>query len=58
MDKYTGFYIDKPTGNNIFSYEERENKKILKKRTKKLILINIFLCSIILLNFNLIFFYF
>ena len=28
MDKYTGFYIDKPTGNNIFSYEERENKKI------------------------------
>ena len=28
MDKYTGFYIDKPTGNNIFSYEERSNKKI------------------------------
>ena len=28
MDKYIGFYIDKPTGNNIFSYEERENKKI------------------------------
>lgn len=28
MDKYTGFYIDKPTGNNIFSYKERENKKI------------------------------
>lgn len=28
MDKYTGFYIEKPTGNNIFSYEERENKKI------------------------------
>ena len=28
MDKYTGFYIDKPIGNNIFSYDERENKKI------------------------------
>lgn len=28
MDKYSGFYIEKPTGNNIFSYEERENKKI------------------------------
>ena len=28
MDKYTGFYIEKPTGNNIFSYDERENKKI------------------------------
>ena len=27
MDKYIGFYIDKPTGNNIFSYEERSNKK-------------------------------
>jgi len=28
MDKYTGFYIKKPTGNNIFSYENRSNKKI------------------------------
>lgn len=28
MNKYTGFYIDKPIGNNIFSYEERKNKKI------------------------------
>ena len=28
MERYTGFYIDKPVGNNIFSYEERENKKI------------------------------
>lgn len=28
MDKYTGFYIDEPTGNNIFSYKERSNKKI------------------------------
>ncbi|HSQ88508.1 UPF0489 family protein [Romboutsia sp.] len=28
MDKYTGFYIEKPTGNNIFSYEDRSNKKI------------------------------
>ena len=28
MDKYIGFYIDKPIGNNIFSYEDRENKKI------------------------------
>lgn len=27
MDKYIGFYIDKPIGNNIFSYEDRENKK-------------------------------
>ena len=26
MDKYIGFYIDKPIGNNIFSYEDRENK--------------------------------
>ena len=28
MDKYIGFYIEEPVGNNIFSYEERENKKI------------------------------
>lgn len=28
MERYKGFYIDKPYGNNIFSYEERENKKI------------------------------
>ena len=28
MEKYIGFYIDKPIGNNIFSYEERSNKKI------------------------------
>ena len=28
MDKYTGFYIDKPLGNNVFSYNERKNKKI------------------------------
>lgn len=28
MNKYTGFYIDKPVGNNIFSYEDRKNKKI------------------------------
>ena len=27
MDKYIGFYIDRPIGNNIFSYEDRENKK-------------------------------
>ncbi len=28
MDKYTGFYIKEPKGNNIFSYEDRLNKKI------------------------------
>lgn len=28
MENYTGFYIDKPVGNNVFSYGERENKKI------------------------------
>ena len=28
MESYKGFYIEKPTGNNIFSYEERSNKKI------------------------------
>ena len=28
MERYKGFYIDKPYGNNIFSYKERENKKI------------------------------
>ncbi|EPZ53280.1 hypothetical protein H477_5043 [[Clostridium] sordellii ATCC 9714] len=28
MNRYTGFYIDKPLGNNVFSYDERENKKI------------------------------
>lgn len=28
MEKYIGFYIEKPIGNNIFSYEERKNKKI------------------------------
>lgn len=28
MERYKGFYIDKPYGNNIFSYEERENKKV------------------------------
>ena len=28
MNKYIGFYIDEPVGNNVFSYSERENKKI------------------------------
>ena len=28
MDNYKGFYIEKPVGNNIFSYEERSNKNI------------------------------
>lgn len=28
MNKYTGFYIDKPLGNNMFSYNDRKNKKI------------------------------
>ena len=28
MTNYGGFYIDRPVGNNVFSYEERENKKI------------------------------
>lgn len=28
MERYCGFFIEKPVGNNIFSYEERENKKI------------------------------
>ncbi|WP_304341079.1 UPF0489 family protein [Metaclostridioides mangenotii] len=28
MDRYTGFYIDKPIGNNKFSFNERKNKKI------------------------------
>ena len=28
MQKYNGFYIEKPVGNNIFSYDERKNKKI------------------------------
>ena len=28
MEKYNGFYIDEPVGNNIFSYDERKNKKI------------------------------
>ncbi|MDR0879578.1 MAG: UPF0489 family protein [Clostridioides sp.] len=28
MDRYTGFYIDEPVGNNVFSYEERKNKSI------------------------------
>lgn len=28
MEKYIGFYIDRPIGNNIFSYEDRNNKKI------------------------------
>ncbi len=28
MKRYIGFYIDKPIGNNIFSYEDRSNKKI------------------------------
>ncbi|CEI74245.1 MULTISPECIES: UPF0489 family protein [Romboutsia] len=28
MDRYKGFYIDRPKGNNIFSYEERSNKSI------------------------------
>ena len=23
MDKYIGFYIEEPVGNNIFSYEEK-----------------------------------
>lgn len=28
MEKYNGFYIEEPVGNNIFSYDERKNKKI------------------------------
>lgn len=28
MKRYKGFYIDKAIGNNVFSYEERKNKKI------------------------------
>lgn len=32
MDKYTGFYIDEPTGNNIFSYDDRSNKSIYVPR--------------------------
>ncbi|MGL5327698.1 MAG: UPF0489 family protein [Peptostreptococcaceae bacterium] len=28
MDKYIGFYIEEPVGNNVFSYEERSNKSI------------------------------
>ena len=32
MERYTGFYINKPYGNNVFSYEERENKKIFVPR--------------------------
>lgn len=28
MERYKGFYIDEPYGNNIFSYKERENKRI------------------------------
>lgn len=28
MENYKGFYIEKQIGNNIFSFEERENKKI------------------------------
>ena len=34
MERYTGFYIDKPYGNNVFSYEERENKRV-KTASKK-----------------------
>ena len=32
MERYKGFYIEEPYGNNIFSYEERENKKIFVPR--------------------------
>ena len=28
MERYVGFYIEEPLGNNIFSYDERTNKKI------------------------------
>lgn len=28
MNRYKGFYIDRPIGNNIFSYEKRSNKSI------------------------------
>ena len=28
MERYIGFYIEKPIGNNVFSYEDRSNKKI------------------------------
>ena len=27
MERYTGFYIDKPQGNNVFSYEEEKIRK-------------------------------
>ncbi|EQH14377.1 UPF0489 family protein, partial [Clostridioides difficile] len=26
--EYSGFYIEKPVGNNVFSYDKRENKSI------------------------------
>lgn len=32
MDKYVGFYIEDPIGNNEFSYEDRENKNIYVPR--------------------------
>lgn len=35
MDKYIGFYIDRPIGNNIFSYEDRENKNICTKAYRR-----------------------
>lgn len=35
MERYEGFYIDKPYGNNIFSYEERQNKKIFVPKLVK-----------------------
>ena len=28
MERYVGFYIEEPVGNNVFSYDERTNKKI------------------------------
>ncbi len=38
MERYKGFYIDKATGNNIFSFDERQNKQIF---VPKLILGNL-----------------
>ena len=32
MDKYVGFYIEDPIGNNEFSYDDRENKNIYVPR--------------------------
>ena len=50
MERYIGFYIEEPVGNNIFSYEERTNKKIFVPKLIKGTLDDVYLGENIVFN--------